>query len=105
MDQETDENMIGSKPEMDGKVLQEDNGVVKPILSEVESDGEHDDETEKIEVIEEKPQLKKLPSQEAKEFMAKYGTLKKENSLLIKKKGKRFDSADYFQAVARVSKK
>ncbi len=46
---------------------------------------------------------KKVPSQEAKDFMAKYGELKRKNSLLVKK-AKRFDSADYFQARASQKK-
>lgn len=47
--------------------------------------------------------IKKIPSKEAKEFMERYGELKRKNSLLVKK-AKRFDSADYFQARASQKK-
>ena len=42
------------------------------------------------------PPLTKVNSQEAKEFMAKYGELKKKNGMLRSSKSKSFDSADYF---------
>lgn len=47
-------------------------------------------------------QPKKL-SEEEQKFISKYGSLKKKNSLLVNRKGKRFDSADYFKAL-RASK-
>ena len=38
-------------------------------------------------------------SEDETKFMSKYGSLKKKNSLLVNRKAKRFDSADYFRQV------
>lgn len=98
MNQESEENILRLKPEIDGKAPQELN---EKNIDDIVPGGDNRKETE--EVDEEKLQIKKIPSQEEKEFMSKYGTLKKKNSLLMNKKGKRFDSADYFQEIAKVN--
>lgn len=43
-------------------------------------------------------------SQEVRDFISRYGGLQKKNSLLIKGRKKRFDSADYFEAKAKIKK-
>ena len=43
-------------------------------------------------------------SQDVRDFISKYGNLQKKNSLLIKGRKKRFDSADYFEAKAKIKK-
>ena len=52
-----------------------------------------------------KPQLvNRSNSQEVRDFISRYGDLQKKNSLLIKGRKKRFDSADYFEAKAKIKK-
>ncbi|ARF09972.1 hypothetical protein Indivirus_6_38 [Indivirus ILV1] len=76
------ENMINNHDsKMDGNVLQEELKNPENNLPEGKQD-----------------------SQEAI-IIAKYGTLKKRNSLLAKEKKKIFDSADYFQELAKIKKK
>lgn len=67
---------------------------------------------EKVEEkVEEKPkeepkeELPKKLSQEEEQFVKRFGSLKRRESLLRNSKKKRFDSADYFLSSKEISKK
>lgn len=66
-----------------------------PLVEEKEVE-EVEEEVQKEEKEEIEVPIKVQKEREESKFFSKYGHLKKTNSLLVPRKGKRFDSADYF---------